>query len=92
MTKAELITMVAEKAGTTKKDADTALTAVIDSITETLAKGEKVQLVGFGTFEVREYAAREGVNPQNPKEKIKIAATKRPAFKAGRALKEAVAD
>jgi len=89
MTKAELITMVAEKAGTTKKDADIALSAVIDSITETLAKGDKVQLVGFGTFEVRSHAAREGVNPQT-KAKIKIPATKRPAFKAGRALKEAV--
>jgi DNA-binding protein HU-beta len=89
MTKAELITMVAEKAGTTKKDADIALTAVIESITETLAKGDKVQLVGFGTFEVRKHAAREGVNPQT-KAKIKIPATKRPAFKPGRALKEAV--
>jgi len=91
MTKAELITMVAEKSGTTKKQADIALSAVIDSITETLANGEKVQLVGFGTFEVRERAAREGVNPQN-KKKIKIPAAKVPAFKAGRALKEAVAD
>jgi len=91
MTKTELISLVAEKAGTTKKNADAALTAVIDSITETLAKGEKVQLVGFGTFEVRERAAREGVNPQTRK-KIKIPATKVPAFKAGRALKEAVGD
>jgi DNA-binding protein HU-beta len=91
MTKAELITMVAEKSGTTKKDADTALNAVIDSITETLAKGEKVQLVGFGTFEVRERAARKGVNPRT-KETIDIAAAKVPAFKPGRALKEAVAD
>jgi DNA-binding protein HU-beta len=91
MTKAELITMVAEKAGTTKKDADTALNAVIDSITETLAKGEKVQLVGFGTFEVRERAARKGVNPRT-KEPLDIAAAKVPAFKPGRALKEAVAD
>jgi DNA-binding protein HU-beta len=91
MTKAELITMVAEKAGTTKKDADTALTAVIDSITETLAKGDKVQLVGFGTFEVRERAARKGVNPRT-KQPLDIAAAKVPAFKPGRALKEAVAD
>ncbi|MCL2037238.1 MAG: HU family DNA-binding protein [Oscillospiraceae bacterium] len=91
MTKADLVTMVAEKAGTTKKDADIALAAVIDSITEALAQGDKVQLVGFGTFEVREHAEREGVNPQT-KAKIKIPATKRPAFKAGRALKEAVAD
>jgi len=91
MTKTELVTLVAEKAGTTKKNADAALTAVIDSITETLAKGEKVQLVGFGTFEVRERAAREGVNPQTRK-KIQIPATKTPAFKPGRALKEAVGD
>jgi len=91
MTKTELVTLVAEKAGTSKKNADAALTAVIDSITETLAKGEKVQLVGFGTFEVRERAAREGVNPQT-REKIKIEAKKTPAFKPGRALKEAVGD
>ncbi|MDR0197702.1 MAG: HU family DNA-binding protein [Oscillospiraceae bacterium] len=91
MTKAELIAMVAEKAGTTKKDADAALTAIVASITEALAKGEKVQLVGFGTFEVRERAAREGVNPQTQK-KIKIPATKVPRFKPGRALKEAIAD
>lgn len=90
MTKAELVTMVAEKADMTKKDAETAITAVIDSITDTLAKGDKVQLVGFGTFEVRARAAREGVNPQTGK-KIKIEATKVPAFKAGRALKDAVA-
>jgi DNA-binding protein HU-beta len=89
MTKADLITQVAAKADMTKKDAEKALTAVIDSITETLAKGEKVQLVGFGTFEVRERAAREGINPQT-KQKIKIEATKVPAFKAGRALKETV--
>lgn len=90
MTKAELVTAVAEKAEITKKDAEKALTAVIDSITESLAKGEKIQLVGFGTFEVRDRAAREGINPQT-KKKIKIAATKVPAFKAGRALKDAVA-
>jgi DNA-binding protein HU-beta len=89
MTKSELITMVAEKAGTTKKDADTALNAVLSSISESLAEGKKVQLVGFGTFEVRERAAREGVNPRT-KEKIKIAAAKVPAFKPGRALKDAV--
>ncbi len=90
MTKAELITMVAEKADMTKKDAETALGAIIESITETLAKGEKIQLVGFGSFEVRTRAAREGINPQTQK-KIKIPATKVPAFKAGRALKDAVA-
>lgn len=90
MTKAELIAAIAEKAGMTKKDADAALSATIDTITDTLAKGDKIQLVGFGTFEVRERAAREGINPQT-KKKIKIAATKVPAFKAGRALKDAVA-
>ena len=90
MTKAEFITAVAAKSGMTKKDAEAALSAVIDTITDTLAKGEKIQLVGFGTFEVRERAAREGINPQT-KKKIKISATKVPAFKAGSALKEAVA-
>lgn len=90
MTKAEFISAVAEKAGLTKKDADAVLSAVIDTITDSLAKGDKIQLVGFGTFEVRERKAREGVNPRT-KEKIAIAATKVPAFKAGRALKDAVA-
>ncbi|MBP3923493.1 MAG: HU family DNA-binding protein [Ruminiclostridium sp.] len=91
MTKAQLVTMIKDKAGlASKKEAEAALNAVIDSITETLAKGEKIQLVGFGTFEVRERAARKGINPQTKKE-IKIAATKVPAFKAGSALKDAVA-
>lgn len=89
MTKAELIAAVAEKTEMTKKDTEKTIAAVIDTITETLAKGEKVQLVGFGTFEVRERAARTGINPQTQK-KIKIEATKTPAFKAGSALKEAV--
>ena len=90
MTKAEFIAAVAAKSGMTKKDTEAALSAVIDTITDTLAKGEKIQLVGFGTFEVRERAAREGINPPT-KKKIKISATKVPAFKAGSALKEAVA-
>lgn len=90
MTKAEFITAVAEKAGMTKKDTEAAVSAVIDTITDSLAKGDKIQLVGFGTFEVRERKAREGINPQT-KEKISIAAAKVPAFKAGRALKDAVA-
>ncbi len=90
MTKAEFITAVAEKAGMTKKDTEAAVSAVIDTITDSLAKGDKIQLVGFGTFEVRERKAREGINPQT-KKKISIAATKVPAFKAGRALKDAVA-
>ena len=88
MTKAELVTMVAEKADLTKKDAEKAISALVESISETLAKGEKIQLVGFGTFEVRERAAREGVNPRTG---VKIAASKVPAFKAGSALKDAVA-
>ncbi len=90
MTKAEFITAVAAKSDMTKKDTEKAIAAVIDTITDTLAKGEKIQLVGFGTFEVRERAARDGINPQT-KKKIKIKATKVPAFKAGSALKEAVA-
>ena len=90
MTKAELVAKVAEKAEISKKDAEKALSAVIDTITETLEKGDKIQLVGFGTFEVRERAARKGINPQTNKA-IKIKATKVPAFKAGSALKNAVA-
>ena len=89
MTKAELVTNVAGKSGLTKKDAEKAISAVIEVVTEALANGDSVQLVGFGTFEVRERAARTGVNPQT-KKKIQIAATKVPAFKAGRALKDAV--
>ncbi len=90
MTKAELVTMAAAKSGLSKKDTEKAISGVIDAITETLAKGESIQLVGFGTFEVRERAERTGINPRT-KEKITIAATKVPAFKAGRALKDAVA-
>jgi len=89
MTKTDLVASVAQKAEMTKKDADAAVTAIIDSITETLQKGEKIQLVGFGSFEVRERAERDGVNPQT-KEKIKIPASKIPAFKAGKALKDAI--
>ena len=90
MTKTELINAVAEKAELTKKDADKAVSAVIDTITESLAKGEKIQLVGFGTFEVRERAAKEGINLAT-KEKMNIPAKKVPAFKAGKALKDVVA-
>ncbi len=89
MTKAELVTAIAEKTGLTKKDSEKALAAFVDSVTESLANGESIQLVGFGTFEVRERAAREGRNPRT-KETITIPATKVPAFKAGRALKDAV--
>jgi DNA-binding protein HU-beta len=90
MTKAELIDAVAKKAGFTKKNAGTAVAAVIDSISEALASHNKVQLVGFGTFEVRRRAAREGRNPQDPTKKIKIPARDIPAFKPGKALKEKV--
>lgn len=90
MTKAELVSAIAEKTELTKKDSKKALAAVVDSITEALKKGDKVALVGFGTFEVRTRAARQGINPQT-KKKINIPATKVPAFKAGKALKEVVA-
>lgn len=89
MNKAELITSMAEKSQLTKKDAETALKAFIDSVQEALENGEKVQLVGFGTFETRERAERQGVNPQT-KEQITIPATTAPAFKAGKALKDLV--
>ena len=89
MNKSELIAEVATKAEITKKDADAAVTAVIDVITESLKQGEKVQLVGFGTFEVRERPERKGRNPQTGAE-ITIEASKLPAFKAGKALKDAV--
>ena len=89
MNKTELVASVATKAELSKKDADAAVTAVIDSITEALKDGEKVALVGFGTFDVKERAARTGLNPRT-KEKIEIAAAKVPGFKAGKALKDAV--
>ncbi len=90
MTKTELINEVANKTGLTKKDSEKAVAAVIESVTDALVAGDKVQLVGFGTFEVRDRAAREGKNPATG-ESISIPATKVPAFKAGKALKEAVA-
>lgn len=89
MNKTELIAKVAEKCNMTKKDAEQAITAFTDTVTEALAKGEKVQLVGFGTFEVRDRAARIGRNPST-KEEINIPASKAPAFKAGQALKNAL--
>ena len=89
MNKTELVASVATKAELSKKDAEAAVTAVIDSITEALKDGEKVALVGFGTFDVKERAARTGLNPRT-KEKIEIAAAKVPGFKAGMALKDAV--
>jgi len=87
--KADLVDKVADKTGLTKKDSNAAVEAVFDSIQEILAEEEKVQLIGFGTFEVRERAARKGRNPQTGEE-IQIPATKVPAFKAGKNLKEAV--
>ena len=89
LNKSELIAEVATKAEITKKDAEAAVTAVIDAITESLKKGDKVQLVGFGTFEVRERGARTGRDPRTNKE-IQIPASKAPAFKAGKALKDTV--
>ena len=89
MTKTDLIAAVAAKSGLTKKDAEKAVSAVLETVTETLVAGEKVALVGFGTFEVRERAAREGKNPATG-EVISIAASKVPAFKAGKALKDAI--
>jgi len=87
--KSELVDLVAEKAGMSKKDSEKAVKAVLDSITEGLVKGDKVQLVGFGTFEVRNRKEREGRNPATG-EKIKIEALKVPAFKPGKALKDKV--
>lgn len=89
MTKAELIAKIAEKAGLSKADAGKALNATVESITAALKKGDKVALVGFGTFETRKRAARTGRNPQTGEE-IKIKASTIPAFKAGKALKEKV--
>lgn len=89
MNKSELVSAVAEKASITKKDADQAVSAVFDVITETLASGDKVQLVGFGNFEVKERNARTGRNPKTL-EPIEIAASKSPVFKAGKGLKDAV--
>ncbi|KGG80635.1 DNA-binding protein [Caloranaerobacter azorensis H53214] len=90
MNKAELVSSIAEKSGLTKKDAESALNAFMKSVEEALVKGEKVQLVGFGTFEVRERKARKGRNPRNPQEVIDIPASNAPVFKAGKSLKEAV--
>ena len=89
MNKSELIAAIATKTGETKKDAEATLNAFVNVVSETLAKGDKVQLVGFGSFEVRKRAARKGRNPQT-KEEIKIPASKAPVFKAGKALKEKV--
>ena len=87
MNKADLVAAMAEKAGVSKKDAEASLKAFTDVVAEELKKGEKIQLVGFGTFEVSERAAREGRNPQTG-ETMEIKASKTPKFKAGKALKD----
>lgn len=89
MNKTELIASIAEKAEISKKDAEKALAAFVDTVAAELKNGEKIQLVGFGTFEVKERSARTGVNPQTGA-KIEIAASKNPSFKAGKALKDAI--
>ena len=89
MNKTELVAAMADKAGLTKKDAEAALKAFTDTVAEELKKGEKIALVGFGTFEVSERAAREGRNPQTGAT-MTIAASKAPKFKAGKALKDAI--
>ncbi|HLR36329.1 MAG TPA: HU family DNA-binding protein [Tissierellales bacterium] len=90
MNKAELIAGIAENSGLTKKDAESSLNAFMEVVQEALSEEEKVQLVGFGTFEVRHRKAREGRNPRNPEEVIQIPASKAPVFRAGKSLKEAV--
>jgi Bacterial nucleoid DNA-binding protein len=89
MNKTELISAISEKAGLSKKDAEASVKAFVDVISEALVKGDKIQLVGFGTFEVAERAAREGRNPKSG-EPMQIAASKSPKFKAGKALKDLV--
>ena len=90
MNKVELVAAVTEKSGLTKKDAEKAVAAVLESVVDAVAAGEKVQLVGFGTFETRSRGERTGRNPRT-KETITIPASKVPAFKAGKAFKDAVA-
>ncbi len=89
MNKAELVSAIAEKTNVTKKVSEEYVNAFIDIVTEALVKGDKVQLVGFGSFELRKRAARKGRNPQT-KEEIKIPASKAPVFKAGKALKDVI--
>ncbi len=90
MNKTELIAAITEKTGFTKKDAEQALNSVVEVITEALVKGEKVQIVGFGSFEVKDRPERIARNPQAPDQEITIPASKAPVFKAGKSLKEAV--
>ncbi len=90
MNKAELVANIAEKSGLKKKDAEAALNAFMSTVEESLCKDEKVQLVGFGTFDVRQRKARKGRNPRNPEKVLDIPASKAPVFKAGKALKELI--
>ncbi|MBP3433740.1 MAG: HU family DNA-binding protein [Clostridia bacterium] len=89
MNKGELIKVMAEKAGFTNKDAATAYEAFVETVTEALKAGDKVQLVGFGTFEVKDVAAKTGINPQT-KEKVEIAACKKPVMKFGKSYKDLI--
>lgn len=90
MNKTELVAAVAEKTNLKKKDAEAAVNALLSTVQDALVKGDDVRLIGFGTFETRERKARQGRNPRKPDEIIKIAASKAPVFKAGKALKDAV--
>ena len=90
MNKAQLVSKMAEKSNLSKKDTELALKAFIESVEEALANKEKVQLIGFGTFETRERAARQGRNPKKPDEIIEIPATVAPVFKAGTTLKNSI--
>ena len=90
MNKTELIEAVAKEANLSKKDAGAAVAAVFGEMTKALKKGDKVQMIGFGTFEVRQRKSRQGRNPRKPEEIIEIAAAKAPVFKAGKAFKEKV--
>lgn len=90
MTKGDLVAHAAQAAGVTKKAAGEVLDSILASITKSLKKGETVTITGFGTFRISKRAARQGVNPRNPGQKIKIPAMKLPAFKAGKSLKDAV--
>lgn len=91
MNKTELVSAIAEKSGLSKKDSEKALSAMLDSVVEALKGGDKVQLIGFGSFEVKERAARSGRNPRT-NETIEIPASKLPQFKAGKAFKDAIAE
>lgn len=90
MNKADLVASVANETKLTKKDAEVAVNAVIEGIQDALKNGDKVQIIGFGTFEVRTRKARQGRNPRNPGETIEIPASKAPVFKAGKSLKDIV--